>query len=260
MNSINVEGATLSAMSLGASGTPAIAMLHGLATGNMATWYSTAALPLSANHRVILYDQRGHGGSTMPQAGFDLDTQSRDLDAVLAHFDYATTQVDLVGYSMGALIALHFSLKHPQRVRRLVLADAPMPACTHVAPSLHALAARQDWKSVPGRRGERQRQRLQTLTTQTTLLRDISAMQAEPDGALTNFNKPVLLIYGKNSPCLSAGAHLRARLPRAELVLLDAGHELPQDAPHALLAHIGRFVAAPACTTHERSLSAQEIS
>jgi len=260
MERIDVEGATLSAILLGNTDSAPVAMLHGLITGNMATWYSAFALPLSANKNVLLYDQRGHGTSTMPDDGFDLDTQARDLDAVLTHFDYGTTPVDLVGYSMGALIALHFALQHPQRVGRLVLADAPMPACTHVAPSLDALAARQDWKEAPGRRGERQRQRLQHLTTQTTLLRDISTMQAEPDEALANFDKPVLLIYGKSSPCRSAGEHLRSVLPRAELVLLDAGHDLPQDVPQPLLDHIGCFLAAPVCNSQENPPPAQEIS
>jgi len=260
MDSISTDGATLSAMALGDTDRPPVAMLHGLVTGNMATWYSAAALPLSANNRVLLYDQRGHGSSTMPNTGFDLDTQTRDLDAVLMHFDCETTPVDLVGYSMGALIALHFALRYPQRVKRLVLVDAPMPACTHVAPSLHALAEQQEWKSAPGRRGERQRQRLQQLTTQTTLLRDISAMQAESDDALRHFDKQVLLIYGKSSPCLRAGEHLRATLPHADLVLLDAGHELPQDVPEPLLGHISRFLAAPAGIAQKNFLSAPEIS
>jgi pimeloyl-ACP methyl ester carboxylesterase len=258
MDRVDVEGAALSAIALGGIQSPPVAMLHGLVTGNMASWYSTVALPLSANHRVLLYDQRGHGGSTMPNSGFDLDNQSRDLDEVLAHFQCRTTAVDLVGHSMGALIALHFALQNPQRVRRLILVDAPMPACTHVAPSLNALALTQESPATSGRRGERQRMRLHRLISDTTLLRDIAAMPSEPDAALALFDKDVLLIYGSRSPCLSAGEHLHAVLPRAELVLLDAGHELPQDVPQLLLQHISHFLSMPACTPDENARTGKD--
>jgi len=233
-------------MALGAPGAPPVAMLHGLVTGNMASWYSSAALPLSRTHHVLLYDLRGHGGSTVPASGFDLRSHAGDLGHVLAHYGCAGP-VDLVGYSMGALIALHFALRHPRRVRRLVLVDAPMPASAHVAPSLHGIAgdaARHLAASgLTGRRLDRLRQRLETLLHQTTLLRDVSDMQAEPDDLLAEFHGPVKLIYGTRSPCREAGLHLRRVLPHASLSWLEAGHDLPAEAAPQLLDHIKAFLS-----------------
>jgi len=249
MDAIQVEGAVLSAMALGPPDAPPLVMLHGLVTGNMASWYSSAALPLSAAYRVMLYDLRGHGGSTMAAQNFDLQSQARDLEQVLAHYGCTATQVDLVGHSMGALIALHFALRHQQRVRRLVLVDAPMPACTHVAPSLVALAADAGAhlaaSGLSGRRLDRLKQRLGSLLEKTTLVRDVSSMQAEPDHLLAGFQKPVKLIYGTRSPCREAGLHLRNLLPRSSLSWIEAGHDLPEEAPLHLLAQIRLFLSAP---------------
>jgi pimeloyl-ACP methyl ester carboxylesterase len=251
MDMIAVEDAQLSALALGAEDAPPVAMLHGLVSGNMASWYSAIASPLSSRHRVLLYDQRGHGGSSIPADGFDLDSQTRDLLAVLEHFGCGSQAVDLVGHSMGALVALRFALRHPRRVRRLVLADAPMPACDFVAPSLRgvtsraALAAYVDQQAAggTGRRRQRLQQRLEALFFESTLLRDLDAMSAEPDEALALLDLPVLLVYGRRSLCLAAGHRLQGILPQAQLQLLDAGHYLPEEAPDALLRQLQGFLS-----------------
>ena len=256
MNLIKVDGAELSSLALGDAHAPPLAMLHGLVSGNMASWYSSIATPLAERRRVLLYDQRGHGGSSVPASGFDLDSQACDLHAVLAHYGQHQP-VDLVGHSMGALIALRFALRWPQRVRRLALVDAPMPARQHVAPSLRGLVSRQalaDYIDVhlaatglKGRRRERLHQRLAALFFESTLLRDVLAMDGEPDAALAALDLPVLLLYGERSPCVEAGRHLLHALPRARLQLLDGGHYLPEENPAALRKHLQDFLSvAPA--------------
>ncbi|MDB5968863.1 MAG: alpha/beta hydrolase [Hydrocarboniphaga sp.] len=259
-HTIAVNGAQLSSLALGAGdGTPLV-MLHGLISGNMASWYSAYATPLARARRVLLYDQRGHGDSSLPSGGFDLDAQAADLLAVLAHHGHADTAVDIVGHSMGALIALHFALRHPRRVQRLVLVDAPMPARDHVAPSLlgvtspEALAAYVDAElPASGRRRERLLKRLSALFFGSTLMQDVLAMNAEPDAALAALDLPVLLVYGRRSPCLAAGHRLQRLLPRAQLELIDCGHYIPEEAPAALRAQLDAFlsVAVPTAVPAE---------
>ena len=254
MENIPVAGGELSSMSLGQG--PAVVMLHGLATGNMATWYSSFASPLAANHRVVLYDQRGHGGSSVPASGYDLDTQADDLEAVIAHHGLDTAPFDLVGHSMGALVALHFALRHPLQLRRLVLVDAPMPAREYVAPSLKGVHSREALAAYAekelsavmghgGRRREKLLNRLNTLFFESTLVQDVMAMQAEPEAALAALPVPVLLVYGRQSPCLAAGKNLLRLLPRATLAQLDCGHYIPEEAPKALLAALEAFLSTP---------------
>ena len=258
MNNILVNGAELSSMSLGQG--PAVLMLHGLAIGNMASWFSPVALPLSSRRKVVLYDQRGHGDSSFASSGFDLDSQVQDLQAVMSHHGVDHEPVDLVGHSMGALIALHYALKYPHRVRRLALVDAPMPACEHIAPSLVGVQSREElmsWiekelavaRGLTGRRRDRLQKRLTALLFETTLRHDVMGMVSEPDAALRALDLPVLLIYGKHSPCYSVATHLNQVLPQARLVTLDCGHYIPEEAPLELRALLEDFLALPATAT-----------
>jgi pimeloyl-ACP methyl ester carboxylesterase len=252
MDLITVDGAELSSLVLGDVAAPAVAMLHGLLSGNMASWYPAIASPLAERRRVLLYDQRGHGSSTMPAAGFDLDSQAEDLLAVLAYYGLRAEPVDLVGHSMGALIALRFALRWPERVRRLVLVDAPMPAREYISPSLRGAVSREalaeyvKMHGLKGRRGERLHRRLAALFFESTLLRDVLAMDCEPDAALAALDVPVLLLFGDRSPCLEAGRHLLRMLPRARLQLLDGGHYLPEEAPAALRCQLDDFLTVAA--------------
>lgn len=255
MRTISAGDVELSTLTLGRPSEVTTVFLHGLVAGNMATWYSTVALPLAASRQVILYDLRGHGSSSMPTQGFDLDSHVDDLSAVLAELLPTGTKVDLVGHSLGALIALQFALRHSQRVHSLVLVDAPMPANHWVGPSLLAANSRDGvmaWideqphlaKGVTGRRRERLRQRIETLVFETSLVADVLAMGRPSTESLAALNVPILLAYGRLSPCLIAGDELLQALPNAQLILLDAGHDVPIEAHEALLQAIHVFYAA----------------
>lgn len=246
----------LSTLSLGPEGCEPLVLLHGLVSGNMATWYTSIALPLAVSRQVVLYDLRGHGGSSLPAGGFDLDSHARDLMAVLDDRLPGQTPVDIVGHSLGALIALRFALTWPHRVRRLVLVDAPMPAGYWVAPSLLAADSREklaDWiandpliaSTLRGRRRERMQQRLEALFFQSTLVADVLAMGSEREVDLHAFRHPVLLVYGSHSPCLEAGHRLQAQLPNASLHLLDCGHHVPVEAAGGLRALLDDFLCQP---------------
>lgn len=251
MEQVQAAGVKLSARVLGA-GAP-VALLHGLVFGNIASWYFPVALPLANARRVIVYDQRGHGDSDMATQGYDLATQAQDLDCVLDHFA-ADEQVDLVGHSVGALIALQYALDNPGRVRRLVLVDAPLPAAHHVAPSLNGVGSADGLErfvdeqlsfsgGITGRRRARLQQRLNSLLLESSLVQDVNNMAAPPLVELAALKLPVLLVYGQHSPCREAADWLMQVLPDARLLQLDCGHYIPQEAPAPLLAAIERFLA-----------------
>ena len=254
MDTIHVADGTLATLALGAG--DAVVLIHGLVSGSMASWYFAVGQPLAATQRVLMYDQRGHGSSPVAAHGYDLESQTADLAQVLAHYGLdEAAQVDLVGHSMGALIALHFAQRYPHRVRRLVLVDAPIPANQHILPSLLAMSSKnaleqhidhQHQPKLLGRRRTRVFERLSALMFESSLIADVAAMGAPDVAGLATVVMPTLLIYGRHSPCIDAAAFLESALPDAHLTLLDCGHYLIEETPTELLAALRGFMTAPA--------------
>ena len=95
-----------------------VLLVHGLAGASLTEWYQVAP-KLAAHRRVILVDHRGHGLSAPADIRFEVDDDADDLAGVLD--DLGVGVVDVVGYSMGGIIAQAFAQRHPGRVRKLVL-------------------------------------------------------------------------------------------------------------------------------------------
>ncbi|GGE83658.1 alpha/beta fold hydrolase [Sphingomonas prati] len=87
-----------------------------------ATWGATADALAAKGYRVIAPDQIGFCKSSKP-AGFQYSfaALSNLTDALLA--DRGLGKVDVVGHSMGGMLAVRFALLHPTRVDRLILVN-----------------------------------------------------------------------------------------------------------------------------------------
>ncbi|WP_076072172.1 alpha/beta fold hydrolase [Sphingomonas montana] len=96
-----------------------------------ATWGTTADTLAAKGYRVIAPDQIGFCKSSKP-AGFQYSfaTLAGLTDALLA--DRGLKKVDVVGHSMGGMLAVRFALLHPDRVDRLVLVN-PLGLADRVA-------------------------------------------------------------------------------------------------------------------------------
>lgn len=103
---------------------PAVLALHGF-TGTARTW-ARLVDGLADERRVIVPDLLGHGRSSAPSdpARYALERQADDLAALLAALD--ALPADVVGYSMGARLALVLALRHPDAIRGLLL-ESPSP-------------------------------------------------------------------------------------------------------------------------------------
>jgi pimeloyl-ACP methyl ester carboxylesterase len=118
---IATNGVTIHVRS-GGSG-PAVVLLHGYGeTGDM--WAPLAA-DLARDHTVVVPDLRGLGLSSKPGGGFDKKTQAEDVDGVMTALGLGPA--DVVAHDIGNMVAFQFAARHPERVRRLVLIDAPVP-------------------------------------------------------------------------------------------------------------------------------------
>jgi pimeloyl-ACP methyl ester carboxylesterase len=102
---------------------PAVVMLHGFGTtGDM---WAPVASALVDTHTVIVPDLRGLGLSSKPSGGYDKKTQSEDIMHVLDAL--GVEKVDFVTHDIGNTVGYAFAAAHPDRVRRFVLIDAPLP-------------------------------------------------------------------------------------------------------------------------------------
>ncbi len=100
-----------------------VLLQHGFASTAHANWFATGIVGalLAAGRPVLALDARGHGASARPHDWnyYGEARMARDLAELLDHL--GLPQVDAVGYSMGAVVALLLTLRDA-RVRRLVLA------------------------------------------------------------------------------------------------------------------------------------------
>ncbi|WP_243792449.1 alpha/beta fold hydrolase [Saccharopolyspora gloriosae] len=102
----------------GSSG-PAIVLLHGGGLDNaMLSWRHTIPV-LAADHRVYVPDLPGQGGSRPWHGRANQRTFEEVLRWLLDAWQVRDTMI--VGLSMGGSIATGFTLRHPRRVRGLVL-------------------------------------------------------------------------------------------------------------------------------------------
>ncbi len=74
----------------------------------------------TSSYRFITYDRRGCWRSSLPETGYDLENQARDLSELLDHLGMKEAHV--IGSSAGGPIAILFATMYPERVRTLVLA------------------------------------------------------------------------------------------------------------------------------------------
>jgi 3-oxoadipate enol-lactonase len=97
---------------------PPVVLIHGLGGSSLSEWYQVAPI-LAARRRVILIDHRSHGLSPLALARYDVEDVADDIAGILDVLGVGS--VDVVGFSMGGTIAQALAIRHPGRVRNLVL-------------------------------------------------------------------------------------------------------------------------------------------
>lgn len=100
---VSADGARVHAEVFGPDGAPAVVLAHGW-TCSIAFW-AEQIRDLARDHRVIAYDQRGHGLTPAPAdpAGFSTRALADDLEAVLAATLAPGERAVLAGHSMGGM-------------------------------------------------------------------------------------------------------------------------------------------------------------
>jgi pimeloyl-ACP methyl ester carboxylesterase len=124
--SVPGRGVRLNAVVAGPEDGPPVVLLHGFPE----FWYGWRHQigPLAAaGFRVIALDQRGYGRSDKPPAvrDYTLDVLAADVTAVLDHM--AIDRAAVVGHDWGGIVGWWLGVTRPDRLSRLVVANAPHP-------------------------------------------------------------------------------------------------------------------------------------
>ncbi|MFF9641688.1 alpha/beta fold hydrolase [Kitasatospora aureofaciens] len=217
-------------------------LLHGLLTDSLASFYFTLAPALAAaGVEVLMYDQRGHGRTARPPAGYRLEQFVGDLERLLDRLA-VTDRVHLVGNSFGGTVAFGLASRRPSQVAG-ILAIESEPASPGWAGKLDGILRRSEqhlrdedtlaWVATQrGAHTARLARSAGALLAGTSLARDIPASRLPAEAELRAIHCPVLAVYGSESDLADQAAWLDALLPDCRSVVVPGQeHSILIEAP-----------------------------
>lgn len=229
-------------------GAPVVLLAHLAAV--LDNWDPRVVDGLAAKHHVIAFDNRGVGAST-GSAAHSIEQMADDATSFIKAKGFQ--KVDLLGFSMGGMIAQEIVLKQPQLVRKLILAGtgpAGGPGISSVAgvanyDLLRAIFSGQDpkqflfftrtpngiaaGKAFLQRLQERSENRDKAISFGAYMaqLQALKAWGEKPAVDLSVIKQPALVANGDHDRMVPSSNtyDLAKRLPNSELVIYpDAGH------------------------------------
>lgn len=133
--SIRANGIRLRVLDGTATDKPPLLLLHGLY--DRAECWQPVVDALAERFGLIMPDLRGHYRSDWPESGYALRDYAEDAVGVLDALEIP--QADVLGHSLGALVAMELASLAPERVRDVVLEDPPSERDEHTRTWLGAL-------------------------------------------------------------------------------------------------------------------------
>lgn len=227
------DGLRLAWHELGAgSALPPIVLQHGFSASTVSEWIECgiAGSLAGLGRRIIALDARGHGASDRPreESRYGEPRMAQDISELVTHM--SITGYDLVGYSMGAIIAA-FVATTDKRVRRLVLGGVGEAVVLLGGVDTRALDNRliaevlraTDWSGYPeGLRGFRERVE---LLGDDPLALAAAAMRAHQGQIpLEAIEAATMIVAGDADPLAVRPELLANALPKAKLVLVPGDH------------------------------------
>lgn len=239
-------------------GRPLLLLSNSLAA-DMTMWNELVPL-VSDEMDVVRYDTRGHGRSDIGRSPASIETLGRDVIAILDHFEIRKSY--LCGLSLGGLTAQWLGVHFPERFSGLMLANTAFsfpPASMWadrarlareqgMAPLMEATLDRWLTKSFqqrnPGRVAEVSGMISGTAGEGYARCCEVLA-QTDLSAAVPGIAIPVRVICGEHdkSTTPERGNELAAKIPQADVVVLNAAHissiEAAEDFANALKKFVG---------------------
>lgn len=241
---------------------PVVVFLNGTLQTTM--YWKVIAAALKPQLRSLLYDARGQGASDLGDLPLSLDLHLEDLLGLIRHLELGP--VCMVGLSHGALLGYALARRRPQAVSRLVVcavgAGRTMRSRLIVrswstvlqAAGLEALVAAvvphvfgERYLAANAKVLERVARAIVRRNREPAVAAHLAAMAGYP-GLRTMMGPvaaPLLVMCGSDDPLVSVrGAiELADKSGARHLVVGDAGHSIPVEAPKLFLKTIAQFLS-----------------
>ncbi len=262
------DGVTLAYIDTGNPTGPPVVLIHGY-TDNARDW--VPLLPyLSKRFRLILVDIRGHGKSSKPECCYTRLDFAYDIKLLLDVL--SIRQVDVIGHSLGSIIAQTFAEYWPERTDRVVLIsstggrppDSTAPPQFDYAAEIRKLKDPIDpdspfmiawWDSPTPVNPDfirRQRQDSAAIPLKVWLAVLDEALPSttaytDLQSTLPRLKAPTLLIWGSKDPIMEEPLRktLRDALPGAQVKIFEGlGHNPFWEDPRAVARLVNTFLGA----------------
>ena len=228
---------------------PALVFAHGLGGGHLSWWPQVPHF----RHRYtcVVFDHRGFDLSTESPDRPGPDAYVDDLAALIAHL--GVPDVRLVAQSMGGWTCLGYALRHPERVRALVLActtgvlgdpetlrifrehGAGQPEAALVARGIHPACGERMAREQPALHFlYREVDALSHDLDKTAVRKKLIALRTTPRAAVAALGPPLLCVTGEEDIVIppAAVAVLASIVPGARLARVpEAGHSVYWEQP-----------------------------
>ncbi|WP_157792975.1 alpha/beta fold hydrolase [Bordetella genomosp. 8] len=239
---VQAGGAGFAIVEDGPPDAPCVLFSHSIMTTH-AMWQGQFGLLRQAGYRIIAYDARGHGASTVTPAPYTMRQLGDDVIALMDAMEIDA--VHLVGLSLGGMIAFDLAVRHPRRLSSAVICDARADSPPSFAgpwderialaraEGMQSLASSTiaRWFGAAGRETDAVRV-VHRLICDTPVEGFAGTAAALKDfdfrDGLDGVDLPVTLICGEDDGVLPAEmASLARRIPRSVLEMIPSAGHLP---------------------------------
>ena len=252
------NGVLIAYVELGDPNGEPLLLLHGY-TDSSRSWSLT--VPHLAGYRLLIADQRGHGGSDAPLCCYSASQLADDarlfLDAM------GVKRAAVAGHSLGSMVAISLAADHPERVSKIVLVGSTALVPVRRGDWLFDNAAALSWPIDPDSKfirdwhpanqptpvdpvfAEAVRREFMTIPLHVWrgVMRELASVPAGRHAA--DVKAPVLVLSGGKDPLFPREHHesLLKTFPQARAqVFPELGHNLLWERPDAIAAAMRDFL------------------
>jgi pimeloyl-ACP methyl ester carboxylesterase len=256
----------------GSRGATPIVIMHGANYFDSYDWIGVAGA-LASDREVVAFDRRGWGESNWsPSKDYSLDAHVSDAMAVVSHMGWS--QVIFMGHSASGRVVISAAANFPDKAAKLMILDSPLggevgdanrpklgnpPTMYESVETMMAGFAKASSPPRVGSDRERALHALIRLEKGYMLKRDPDNGNTTPQGEgaslprraprtvwqdLAAVKCPTMLVHALRSDRLDPTTlgRIGTEFKQIAITEVDCRHDIPNEQPEALLAHVRKFI------------------